>query len=223
MAPEFRDAFTVLCHPEYASPSLRPGSKTFTKYLHFLWLGGMYNDKYGKRCMLEYLCRVRQPGCWEWLAMLSCALGALEYENSNCFAPAIGMLVWAIWGISATANEPLWTEQDRLENREMVCLGTVVSVNKLDKSNDLYLAVVEITGMKKGKKTATGSKVNIYYEFSPGKKRCPTYAELSKGEKGTFYLRDLTGVIKKALKIESVKEPAFFLEMGSDVKKEGKR
>jgi hypothetical protein len=112
-------------------------------------------------------------------------------------------LVFLAWAVSATANEPLWTDQDRLEKRDMVCLGTVISagkVGRIDDNHDLYMAVVEVTSMRKGGKTATGSRINVYYEFS------------SSG-------RNVTDELKNELKIETVRESAFFLEMGSDVKK----
>jgi hypothetical protein len=48
----------------------------------------------------------------------------------------------------------------------------------------------------------------------------PALPELSKSEKGTFYLRDLTDQIRRELKVQSLNQPAFFLEMDSDVKKE---
>jgi hypothetical protein len=127
------------------------------------------------------------------------------------------------WTISVTTNEPLWTDQERGEKRDMVCLGTVLSVKKIANINqysDLYLAVIKIDGMKKGKKTSVGSKINVYFEFSTTGKniRCPRYAELAAGDKDTFYLRNITEAVKKMLKLETVKEPAYFLEMGSDVR-----
>jgi hypothetical protein len=133
-------------------------------------------------------------------------------------------LVFLAWAVSATANEPLWTDQERLEKRDMVCVGTVISagkVGRIDDNHDLYMAVVEVTSMRKGGKTATGSRINVYYEFSSSGRndRCPEYAELAKGEKATFYLRNVTDELKNELKIETVRESAFFLEMGSDVKK----
>ena len=79
----------------------------------------------------------------------------------------VATLALLTWSISAMANEPGWTDQERLEKRDMVCLGTVLSTEKVgpvDEHADLYLAVVEITGMKKGKKTSVGSKFNVYYE-----------------------------------------------------------
>jgi hypothetical protein len=134
-------------------------------------------------------------------------------------------LMCLVWAISVAANEPGWTDQERLQQRDMVCLGSVITVEKvgqIDTNRFLQLAVVKISGIKKGEKTAAGSRINVYYEFcSSGlNTRCPRYAELAKGDKGTFYLRNLTDEIKKALKIEAFKEPAFFLGMGSDVKKE---
>jgi len=133
------------------------------------------------------------------------------------------MLLFLAWTIPVTANEPLWTDQQRLEKRDMVCLGTVLSVEKIaniSQYSDLYLAVIKIDSMKKGKKTSVGSKINVYFEFSTTGKntRCPRYAELSAGDKGTFYLRHITEAVKKTLKLETVQEPAYFLEMGSDVR-----
>jgi hypothetical protein len=91
----------------------------------------------------------------------------------------------------------------------------------VDEHADLYLAVVEITGMKKGKKVSIGAKFNVYYEASETgrSKRCPAFAKLAKGEKATFYLRNMTEAIQESLKIKALKEPALFLEMGSDVQK----
>ena len=104
------------------------------------------------------------------------------------------------------ANEPGWTDQERLEKRDMVCLGTVLSTEKVgpvDEHADLYLAIVEITGMKKGKKISVGSKFNVYYEAATSgqSERCPTHAKLAKGEKATFYLHSMTEAIKESLKI----------------------
>ncbi len=104
-------------------------------------------------------------------------------------------------------------------------MGTVLSSEKIaniDKQSDLHLAVVEIEGMKKGKKTAQGSRVNVYYEFSASGRndRCPKYAEVKAGDKATFFLQTVTDDISKALRIKTVKEPALYLEMGSDVQKQ---
>jgi len=146
-------------------------------------------------------------------------------KASNSFPFAFAVLTWAIGTSIAAANEPLWTDEDRLENRDLVCLGTVTSVEKIsriDAENDLYLAEIEIAEMKKGPKTLVGSKVNVYYEFSSSglNKRCPAYAKLPRKEKRTFYLHNLTEEIKRALRLEQVKAPALFLKMDSDVRKE---
>jgi hypothetical protein len=124
-----------------------------------------------------------------------------------------------------SADEPLWTEQERLDKRDIVLVGTVLSAEKIaniDKWSDLYLAVVEIEGMKKGTKTASGSRVNVYYEFSVSGRnaRCPKYAELKSGDRATFFLRTVTEDIRKVLRIETLKEPALYLEMGSDARKQ---
>jgi len=127
--------------------------------------------------------------------------------------------------VMALADEPLWTNAQRLAKRDVVTVATVVStqrVSKIDQHNDLFLAVLKVDGMKKGKKTAVGSTFRVYYEFSPTGKniRCPKYAELKKGDKGTFYLRSMTDDIREHLGLKKAEPNALFLEMGSDVKKE---
>ncbi len=123
----------------------------------------------------------------------------------------------------ALANEPLWTDEQRLAKRDVVCVATVVStqrVSKIDQHNDLFVAVLKVDGMKKGKKTSVGSTFRVYYEFSPTGKniRCPKYAELKKDDKGTFYLRLITDSIRKHLGLKKTEPNDLFLEMGSDVK-----
>jgi len=134
------------------------------------------------------------------------------------------LLVILACSIKMQADEPLWTDQQRLEQREMVCLGTVISVSKIgvsDKMTEVNLAIIEISGMKKGYKISRGSRVNVYYETSTSnQKRCPAYATLKSGDKGIFYLCNMTDPIKNTLRISAVKRGAFFLAMGSDVKKE---
>jgi hypothetical protein len=125
---------------------------------------------------------------------------------------------------SSMADEPLWSNQERLERRDVVCVATVVStenVGPIDQHADLHLAVIEVNGVTQGKKTAVGSKFHVYYENSASGqgKRCPAYAKLKKGDKATFYLRNMSEAIQKQLKIATLKEPALFLDMGSDVQK----
>ncbi len=135
------------------------------------------------------------------------------------------LLLLASLAIVTMADEPLWTDAQRLARRDVVSVATVVSTqkaSKIDKHNDLFLAVLKVEGIKKGKKTSVGSMFRVYYEFSPTGKniRCPKYAELKKGDKGTFYLRSMTDDIRKHLGLKKAEPNALFLEMGSDVKKE---
>jgi hypothetical protein len=127
--------------------------------------------------------------------------------------------------LAARADEPLWTDEQRLEQRDTVTIATVIAddvVTNRDDSIDLHHAVIRVESMKKGKKTRRGSQLNIYYELSPRgvNHRCPDHADLNAGDKGTFYLRTMTEDIRKYLKLTTADEPAFFLEMGSDVQKE---
>lgn len=123
------------------------------------------------------------------------------------------------------ADEPFWTDEQRLAERDVVTVATVVStqrVSKLDQHNDLFVAILKVEGMKKGKKTSVGSIFRVYYEFSPTGKniRCPKYAELTEGMRATFFLRSMTEDIQKHLGVKKAEPTDFFLEMGSDVKKE---
>ena len=123
------------------------------------------------------------------------------------------------------ADEPLWTDQVRLEKRDVVTIAVVISDQIIGNTNlpiNLHHAIIEVKGMKKGKKTSVGTQFNVYYELSPlgVGYRCPHFAMLTKGDEGVFYLRYMTDEIKKHLKLDSAEEPALFLEMGSDVRKE---
>jgi len=125
----------------------------------------------------------------------------------------------------AMADEPLWTDEQRLAERDVVCVATVVStqrVSNIDQHNDLFLAALKVEGMKKGGKTSVGSTYHVYYEFSPTGKniRCPKYAELKTGDKATFYLRSMTDGIRTSLGLKETSPNDLFLEMGSDVKKQ---
>lgn len=124
---------------------------------------------------------------------------------------------------AALANEPGWTDQQRLEKRDVVCSGLVLSAERLTRIDDQMcasVAVVEVTGVKKGPKTSVGTKLYVYYEHPAVKedKRCPACPELAKGDSATFYLRTLTQEIKTALKLETVPESALYLELGSDAR-----
>ena len=123
------------------------------------------------------------------------------------------------------ADEPLWTDQVRLEKRDYVATALVISDQIISNTNEpinLHHAVIEVKGMKKGRETSVGTHLNVYYELSPlgVGYRCPHYAMLTKGDDGVFYLRYMTDEIKKYLKLDRAEDPAFFLEMGSDVGKE---
>jgi len=126
-------------------------------------------------------------------------------------------------GITILANEPLWTEEQRTEKRDVVIDGEVLSVEKLHETNErevLYVAKVKVlkTHKSDGELPPT---LSVYFEFSKTGEnaRCPDYAELKKGDKGKFFLRKFSPELKKKLKLEKV-GGALFLEMGSDVMKE---
>jgi hypothetical protein len=127
----------------------------------------------------------------------------------------------------ATADEPGWTDEERLARRDMVCIGKVVSVDKsgpINEREDLYVATIEIAGMKKGPRIAAGSKVQVCYAFAKSGKndRCPTYADLKKGDEGTFYLQNLSVEWQVEFGLQKVPTPSWLVEMGSDVKAKAK-
>ncbi len=122
----------------------------------------------------------------------------------------------------AWADEPLWTEQERLEQRDAVLVGSVISeakLGKLDDQQELHMAVFQVDSVKKGENTSKGSKVYVYYEFS-ALGRCPRYPELKAGDKGTLFLVNLTDAHKKSFGKLKTREASWYLEMGSDFIKE---
>lgn len=146
---------------------------------------------------------------WRWRTWIS------VWAASAAF---MALLVVPILG-----DEPGWTDEERLARRDMVCIGKVVTVDRsgpINDREDLYVATVEIVGMKKGPRIAVGSKVQVYYEFAKSGKndRCPTYAELKKGNEGTFYLQNLSSEWQAAFGLQKVPSSSWLLEMGSDVK-----
>ena len=137
----------------------------------------------------------------------------------------IALLLLLSMAQAICADEPLWTDQVRLEKRDYVTTAVVISDQIIGNTNqpvNLHHAVIEVKSMKKGSKTSVGTHLNVYYELSPlgVGYRCPNFAMLTKGDEGVFYLRYMTDEIKKYLKLDNAEDPAFFLEMGSDVGKE---
>jgi len=130
-------------------------------------------------------------------------------------------MVW--W--HATANEPLWTEEERAKQRDVVLCGEVLWIEKrsqIDKREDLYAAGLKVMEIQKGKELVPAGTIEVLYEASTSGRnlRCPKYAELKKGDKGKFFLRLCTEDTRKALKLDKAPARAFFLEMGSDVIRE---
>ena len=126
--------------------------------------------------------------------------------------------------LPAISDEPLWTNAERLERRDIVIKALVETNAVISTRNDhinLYHAVLKVESVEKGKEISTDSRINIYYECSSHgfNFRCPDYANLTTGEAATFYLRNMTKELIAHLELDDVTEPAFFLEMGSDVRK----
>ena len=130
-------------------------------------------------------------------------------------------LVWCY----ATANEPLWSEEERARQRDVVLSGEVLWSERrssIDKWKDLHAAGLKVMEIQKGKELVPAGTIEVLYECSTSGRnlRCPKYAELEKGDRGKFFLRVCTEGVRKAIKLDKAPPHAFFLEMGSDVMKE---
>jgi hypothetical protein len=137
----------------------------------------------------------------------------------------LAVAIVTVFPLAGWADEPGWSDEERLARRDMVCVGKVVSVDKsgpINEREDVWVATVEIAGLKKGPKIAAGSKVQVFYEFSKSGKndRRPAYAELKKGDEATFYLQDLSVPWQVEFGFQKGPPNAWVLELGSDVKKE---
>lgn len=124
-------------------------------------------------------------------------------------------------GSFAVANEPLWTEGKRTEERDIVVEGEVLSVkmqHKIDERENLYVATIKIIKRHKGADDLP-DKIKIYYESSnTGRNiRSPRYAEFNNGMKAKFFLIKCNADCKKEIRMEKQTGIVLFIAMGSDV------
>ncbi len=125
----------------------------------------------------------------------------------------VTILMLAIGGLSL-ANEPLWTSDQRAEQRQAVVDATVTKTEKVrDQPTEnvrLMRAVLEVVRIHKGKDLVGDTDtIEIFYETSPlgAGYRCPTFPVLKPEQSGRFYLRFDDGLSD---------QKAFVLGMGRD-------
>jgi len=121
----------------------------------------------------------------------------------------------------AVANEPLWTEAERADKRDIVVEGHVIAVRKLhkiDKRENLHVATVRISARHKGADKLQDT-IEVHFVFSnTGKNiRCPKYVEVSKGTRAKFFIIGCNADWKKRIGMASEAGRVLMLEMGSDV------
>jgi hypothetical protein len=131
------------------------------------------------------------------------------------------LLAFCLLAALATANEPLWTEAERADKRDIVVEGHVLAVRKLhkvDKREDLHVATVRISSRHKGADKLQDT-IEVHFAFSSTGKniRCPKYVEVSKGTKAKFFIIDCNADWKKGIGMEGEVGRVLVLAMGSDV------
>ena len=111
---------------------------------------------------------------------------------------------------AGSADEKVWTNQERLQNREAVIKGKVVSLKKfvdLGENENMWIATVAIENVVKPHSLIQGNTVDIY--FLSGKEDSPHHIKLKEGEEAEFYL-DVRPMMNK--------QKVLFLDVPADVK-----
>ena len=123
---------------------------------------------------------------------------------------AITIILSLITGTLLYANEPLWSDKERMDNRKAVISGTVKEIEKIKDQKtpkvQLMRATISVDKVEKGSELIEKKTIVIYYEKSPLRK--PRLPILTEGDSGRFYLRRDTGLTD---------EVSFVLELASDV------
>lgn len=132
------------------------------------------------------------------------------------------LLLLAALNISAFADEPSWTDEEREKHRDSVLEGEVITkqrVSTIDKFADLYLAEIKVIEVKKGRKFTEGMNLNVYYEFLPDVGRCPRFPEIKLGEIADFYLVEFNEVSSERMKVAEPTLTDMILQMDSDIRR----
>ena len=93
----------------------------------------------------------------------------------------------------ASAQDKAMTNQERLEDSDVVVTGTVSSIQKftdLGEQERLLVAVIDVEKFVKANQKIEGKKVEVYFlngDVDSDEARAK-YVELSQGQKGDFYL-----------------------------------
>ena len=132
------------------------------------------------------------------------------------------------------ANEPLWTEKERESKRDIVIEGEVQKVKKLHelksyKWAEVWSADIKVSEVHKGEKKLKEQTISVLFTrgtIIEGTKyrwqRCPSHAELKKGDKGKLYIIKCTKAYLTALELNETTKDALLLPGGSDLKKDNK-
>ena len=133
--------------------------------------------------------------------------------------PPIFILAVLFFSVTVSANEPLWTNQERAAKSDAVVTGKVLSVTQVGELNQqdpawhekLMKAQVRVKKIRKNHSLVNAETTDLYYAapFKEGGGRCPDYVDLSAGKVADFYLR-----VRPALD----KKEALFIDMDSDVR-----
>ena len=138
-------------------------------------------------------------------------------------------LILALCSCAAYANEPGWTEKERESRRDILIEGEVQKVDKLHELKDykwteVWTADIKLSAVHKGPEKLKEQTVTVLFERGTiiegtkiRHKRCPNYAELTKGDKAKFYIVKCTKEHLDGLEMKEDAEVALFIEMGSDV------
>lgn len=136
----------------------------------------------------------------------------MQFLKTNPMKTAIAILCLIIISLSQLpGNEPLWTPEERIRQRDAVVTASVtrvVDLGQVDVHSRLISAELKIVHIAKPHSELKSDTLTIYYLGSHSKsKRCPNFTALEVGMSGDFYLTRTDELTRKA---------DFILAMGSD-------
>ena len=108
------------------------------------------------------------------------------------------------------ADEATWSIKERIQNRDAVIKGKVVSLKKfvdIAEGENLWVATIAVEKVMKSHKLIQGDTIRVY--FLSGKDNTPHHVNLEEGETADFYL-DARPLLNN--------EDVLFLDVPADVK-----
>ena len=138
------------------------------------------------------------------------------------------LLIIAFCFCETFADEPLWTEKQRQEKRDIVIDGEVLKVKKSHelknyKWSEVWITQIKVSEVFKGDSQLKGKTISVLYEQGTiiegtniRNARCPSYADLSKGDTGKFYIIKCNIDYLEKLEINENTKDALYIAMGSD-------